>query len=212
MKPHVKTLRDLPKLFTTKGDDDMPKMFKKTPARLDALVQNIWHFQQLHQGATPTGTLLEHGVDLPAGSFTYYRNLLEMDERIALISHRPLRVTLKLSHPKNKAAIARKLRELEKLDQAPRQIAPELPFEGSPEPDTALVTAAYAVVNTLGSQAPDVDNATVAAASTYAEATDVLADAKVRVRQMLPRLLTMAEARDLIHELVERGYVVSKGR
>lgn len=213
MEPHVKDMRDLAQLFTTKeGGDDMLKMFKKTPARLDAIIQAIWHYQHIHNGLTPPVGLIETESDIPFGAFRHYRTILENSGRLDMISTRPFRAIIKSQEPHNKAAIARKRRELEKLGIAPHQIAPELPFKGCPDEFESAQPAQDPRVTLVAESVPSIDTATVAAASQWSDASDAFLDAKAKVRQLLPRLLKVAEVRDLIHELVERGYVVSKGR
>lgn len=213
MEPHVKDMRDLAQLFATKeGGDDMPTLFKKTPARLDAIIQVIWHYQHINNGLTPPVGLIETESDIPFGAFSHYRTILENSGRVDIISRRPFRAIIKSQEPHNKAAIARKRRELEKLGLAPHQIAPELPFKGCPDEFESAQPAQDPQATLVAESVPSIDTAMVAAASQWSDASDAFLDAKTKVRQLLPRLLKVAEVRDLIHELVERGYVVSKGR
>ena len=213
MEPHVKDMRDLAQLFATKeGRDDMPKMFKKTPARLDAIIQVIWHYQHINNGLTPPVGLIETESDIPFGAFKHYRTILENSGRLDMISTRPFRAIIKSQEPHNKAAIARKRRELEKLGLAPHQLEPELPFQGRPDEFEPTQPEQDPRVTLVAESVPSIDTAMVAAASQWSDASDAFLDAKAKVRQLLPRLLKVAEVRDLIHELVERGYVVSKGR
>lgn len=192
---------------------------KSTPERLDRLIQFIWDFQQKHDGETPSQALLAKHNDIGASGVGYWINLLVDQRRLHKISVRPFRATIK-DHPQNTTAIDRfkhirervetlHAEERERIREGPAASADVAEVAQDKEAVFASMPPRTAPSSTTVPQpqpcaAPVVEKYTVARAALVA--------AQKEVKAAMPQMLKIAESRDLVHELVERGYIVSKQR
>lgn len=154
----------------------------KTPGRRNAIVQTVFASLQLN-GTTPTRSEISAACDIPKSSLGPLFAELEEDGRIRVAGDRPLAIKIFPTHPKNRGII-RDWRKHHVTDQLKMDLDP--PFD------------------TMCGDTP----------------LDLTDDMLWRPEQgpeqppLTEPMYTMRNAPTsaLIYELVERGYVVSKGR
>lgn len=233
----VKDLSDIPLLFA-EGEIDMGAPKKTRAELLDKVIQFIWDYQEKHNGETPQQTVIERHVGIKGSGGFYYIALLVEEGRLNKISSRPFRVTI-TSHPKNASAINRfkRLRQKqEEHDEQERQrIREEQERNATAEQmqnDKAAVFAAasetmVAENENAPAEKPAIPlnqektesrawdrqlSSLVQSADRYVTASDQYRAAQRALKSEMPRLIKFADERDLVFELVGRGYTVSKNR
>lgn len=247
--PHnrVKSLRDLPKLFAKpERTKTMGVTRHKTPERLDKIIQFIWNYQRNHAGESPP-SLKMISENLPEIiSMRWYIGLLEQEGRLEIVGVRPLKVVINRDHPKNKAAINRFMKLLERAEAleaaaAPQPVTVEEEHQAIVAREAETATADQVETDHLSEQefhdwaaekeepsletmlhnwgeAPPAQDTVrtmeehqLSRSITRAtEAQRTLDRENTVIGSAMPQLLKIADTRDLLSELVERGYVVSK--
>jgi len=198
---------------------------KTTPEVLDKIVQFVWDYQDKHNGDTPTIEAIGRHVGFSGQSGGYFIGLLIDDGRFNKISSRPFRVTI-ADHPMNKSAISRwkrirdqierdeaaerdrirqeqdKAAQGEQLQQDKQALFsamttepghPLVPASLSPQPQQALDFAGPAVER-------------------FNDTRKAMREAQSGVKAAMPQLLKLADERDLVFEVVQRGYSVQRAR
>lgn len=236
----VRDLRDIPLLFT-EGEDEMGAPKKTRAQLLDKIIQFIWDYQDRHNGETPKLEVIGRHVGVAPSGMGYYAGILVDDGRINRISVRPFRATL-TTHKDNQRAIEsfKRLRDrIERANEHEReQIRERQEQERVTEQRVADKSAVFAaagdtVVDTLPVQTTVAPLERPAIAKNWdrqmglaphsqtadGQKLDAFDDAQARLRavnkevkSMMPRLLKIADERDLVFELVSRGYRVDKVR
>ena len=117
----VRALDEIPHLFleTAEGEEIMPN-WKRTEERLDKAIQFIWNYQRLHGGDTPKMLTIGQNIginDWKTGTSYFIAKLVDAG-RLDKISSQPFRASINMNHPKNRSAIHRFQRLLEKQEQA----------------------------------------------------------------------------------------------
>lgn len=240
MPRSVRDLRDLPLLYVVRGENEMGAPKKTRAELLDKMIQFIWDYQDRHNGETPMLNVVGRHVGVEHAGVGYYINLLVDEGRLSRIGARPFRVTI-TEHKENQKAIDRfkRIRErLERADEAERQrIRNEQEHLRESEQRAEDSTAALNLVgddtvvadrsktevevtpfrmSEVGKVARNWGRQSHSEAMTPIERFD---DAQARVREvnrevkaMMPKLLKITDERDLVFELVSRGYRVDKVR
>lgn len=217
---------------------------KRTPELLDKLIVTIWSYQQEHK-TTPPSRLLLNEIGVGRG-FSYYRDMLEEQGRLKVLSVKPLHAVV-LDHPANTKAIMNHLAEEKRRLAAPPTPEPAPTPEPEPEPEVqtrdyaaefaadyedATVTVGQAFgrkVAELQVDAPPLaegDTYTVSGLNisvepeptpepmTYGDISARTATAAEMLRHVgkTPDRSGLADYKtgELILELIERGYTVSK--
>jgi hypothetical protein len=233
MKHGVHDFRDIPLLFV-EGEVDMGAPKKTRAELLDKIIQFIWDYQDKHNGETPSQVLIERHAGIHTNGGSYYMAMLVDEGRLNKISSRPFRVTI-TEHPANKKAIDRfkRFRErMERADEAERQrIREEQEHNAVAEQRQSDRDAVFAsaddtmVVEDRPAPAPErpaipLENRgehqtiapLVAKAARYVDTNDQHRVALRELKTEMGRLIKLADERDLVFELVGRGYTVSKTR
>lgn len=216
---------------------DMGATYKRTHEKLDKIIQFIWDYQRQHNGETPKmvtiGTHL--GITNPEVSTSYFIAKLVDEGRIHKISSRPFRATINDDHHLNKKAInswKRLLEAREKAEEEERQRIRERQATERQQEDRAAVFEAVEAEQVpaaaihdarpeprttapLPSQAwreptPQAINGEVDTVFRFNQARTELRDAQKAIKAAMPQMIKVAETRDLLSEIIERGYVVSK--
>lgn len=181
---------------------------KNTPERLDKLVQFIYHYQQQHAGETPSRSVIANNTDIPADSVSWFIKLLVDDNRLERISNKPWRVRL-LEHPKNRAAIRRLEKALAAATEAEQAAAANVPAD---EPLEAPPVATSDAAPVPPTPAP-AENYPPQHGMNWNEAATIIArhggDLDLIASTFIIRT---AKNGDLLAELIDRGYTVSKTR
>lgn len=231
MAQAVRDFKDIPHLFVVEGESDVTGQRKSTPEKLDKIIQFLWDYQQKHNGESPNQTVIGRHVGINENGIGYWLSLLIDDGRLSKISGRPFRATI-TEHPKNTKAIDRfkrllvykeemEAKERERIREKQAQEADadqrnndkNALFENtSPPPadrETTLVPQLVAVR----------ERPVVQEADNTKDRLDRFVDAHAQVRaidrdvrELMPKLLKVASERDMVYELVLRGYTVTKGR
>lgn len=233
----VKTFEEIPFLFSdNEEENDMAdgrkghtKIKKKDiPAHKDRIIQFIWDYQQKHSGDTPTNTAIAQHMGQTPGPMRLWLNRLYDDKRIDIIATNPLRITV-LDHAKNTNAIERfkrlsKMREeheeREREQIRERQAQDKAAEEAMAEQERRNAVSAELLGNTLNEAPPKADfempqtrpaNDPVSDAVVgYTRAARASEEMEPYIKAVMHRLLPLAESRDMVAELVERGYTVTK--
>jgi hypothetical protein len=234
----VRDFRDIPLLFT-EGEGKMGSVRKTTPERLDKIIQFTWEYQQKHNGETPTLEVIGRHVGVAAQGMGYYATMLVDAGRIDRISVRPFRATINMHHPANVKAIERYKRLLAKKEEheenerqrirneqdhvraseqltSDREAIFEVAGAGTVVADRAEAEVRHAP-ETRSFMASDnrppapMQDPDVAKVHRFNEAHSEVRAANRDIRQLMPRLLKIADERDLVMELINRGYTVKKG-
>jgi Mn-dependent DtxR family transcriptional regulator len=221
-------LKETPKMKTpgTRGPA------KKTLIALDKMVQFIWDYQQKNGGDTPKLTTIAQnaGVTNPS-SATIFMNRLIDDGRVNKISSMPFRVTL-TDHPANRRAIesfkrlraAKETFEAQERDRIRARQTEEAAITQLEQDKQALFTAADtqlmekpATVPTMEQPYGKTEQEPVArttdphaAVARFLAARQETTLANKDLKRVMPQLVKVADTRDLMVELIERGDVVSK--
>jgi hypothetical protein len=237
MPGSVRDLRDLPLLYVVKGEDDMGAPKKTRAELLDKIIQFIWDYQDRHGGDTPQQNVVARHVGVDPGGIGYYIAILVDEGRLNKISPRPFRVTI-TDHKDNQKAIDRFKRIRERLERADalerdriREEQGQLRETEQRETDRSAALAlvaeapAPASSDTVVVERPaiarnwDRQLQPPAAKHETEDRLDQFTDAHARVREinkevkaMMPKLLKITDERDLVFELVSRGYRVDKVR
>jgi hypothetical protein len=233
----VKDFSDIPLLFV-EGEVDMGAPRKTRAEKLDQIIQFIWDYQDKHEGATPSQTLITRQCGLVSGGGFYYINLLIDEGRLNKIASNPFRATI-TDHKDNKRAIERfqrirKLREQEEereRDQIRERQAQEAETGQRADDKQALLeTVTDTAVAEDRSPPPSPTPAPerpltylekhmgpqvaplIGKADRYVTASEQYRTAQRELKTEMPRLIKFADERDLVFELVSRGYTVSKAR
>lgn len=194
---------------------------KSTPERLDKMIQFIWDYKRQHNGETPSQMLIGKQIAVDPTGVGYWVSLLVAEGRLHKISPRPFRCMIIDSHPKNKDAIRRFERILARVESehaAERDgIRAEQARNGATEQAESDTNAALEMVDAAKADvvpAPTVPVVTLPTRNfdpePYRAARAVLVDRQKEIKSMLPVWVKLAETRDLLCELVERGYAVSR--
>jgi hypothetical protein len=229
----VRSFDDIPLLFVSEGEEEMGATRKKTPERLDKIIQLIWDYQDKHNGETPTMTFIGNHIGVQATGVGYWINLLVDDGRLDRISSRPFRTTI-TEHPKNKSAIDRwkRLRAIKERDEEAerdriREEQARTAQTEQRERDRATVLEAAVDQVAAPSQRPPSEmeiwerqtgrtptkpDPLIGAIDSYATKRSDYYAAQRAVKAEMPKLLKIADERDLVLELVNRGYTVAKNR
>jgi hypothetical protein len=232
----VKDFQDLPELFIeeTEKEKTMGATHKKTAQTLDKMVQFIWDYQDKHEGATPTLTTVANHVGVKnSASATYFMNKLVDDGRVDKISSMPFRVSI-TDHKDNQRAIAsfQRLRAMkEQFEDGEREkIRAEQDRLKRADEREANKTELYAAHNTQVTERPTEtimapttttpapgfatrvrpENPTTEPIGRFLAARQEATLADRDIKSVMPQLIKVADTRDLMFELVTRGYVVSK--
>lgn len=219
-------LKETPKVTMTRGPH------KKTLIALDKMVQFIWDYQEKHGGETPKLNVIAQnaGITNPS-SATLFMNRLVDDGRINKISSTPFRVTL-TDHPTNKRAIesfkrlraAKETFEAQERDRIRARQAEEATTAQLEQDKQALFTTHDAQVMEKPATVPPAEmpygkereltsqtnTDPYAAVARFLAARQETTLANKDLKRVMPQLVKVADTRDLMVELVERGYVVSK--
>ena len=217
--------------------------WKRTEERMDKAIQFIWNYQRYHGGDTPNMVTIGQNIgisDWKTGT-PYLIARLVGEGRLDKISSRPFRATINMNDPKNKAAIHRFQRLLEKQEQAEAEerqrilerqntdrilkqrqemsaaVTPETQKSSAARsrdasPSTAALWHHHGTGGGQLAQAIEAERngENVDTICRFNEARISLRDAEKLIRQAMPQMIKVAATRDLLNELVERGYVVSK--
>lgn len=216
----------------------MGATYKRTHEKLDKIVQFIWDYQRQHNGETPKQvTIGTHiGLTNPAISTSYFIAKLVDEGRLHKISARPFRATINDDHVQNKKAInswKRLLAAREEAEEQERQRIREQQAKHFQQEDRTAVFEAVEAEQVpasrvhdarpteprtpapLPSQAwreptPQAINGEVDTVFRFNQARTELRDAQKAIKAAMPQMIKVAETRDLLSEIIERGYVVSK--
>jgi hypothetical protein len=237
MQRSVRALSDIVELYTVQeeGAEDMGAPRKNRAERLDKIIQFIWDYQDRHAGLSPTLEVIGRHVGISAQAIGYYITILVDEGRLDRITVRPFRGRIIESNKQNQKAIDRFKRLREKMDEHHaeerdriREEQERLARADQREKDR---TAALALVETK----PEVESIpssfnvserpaiarnwerqmhpeTMTTMERYDQAQADLKSVNKEIRMMMPRLLKVADERDLVLELVNRGYRVDKVR
>lgn len=242
MAAAVRDFSDIPLLFVVdEGEKKVPGQRKTTPEKLDKIIQFVWDYQDKHNGITPTLENIGRHVGISGQGTGYFVNILIDDGRLNKISGRPFRATIVEDHPKNRSAIMRFKRIREKIEQAEeaernriREEQAQLVRADQREADKQALFSAVEpaqVRDEVTAEVKTMERPAIATAweeqtdtrqrplSPEAQTVQRYSDAETRrrevtreVKQMMPKLLKVADERDLVYELVTRGYTVSRQR
>jgi hypothetical protein len=240
----VKSLNEIAHLYLKAegGDEDMPN-WKRTEERMDKAIQFIWNYQRLHGGNTPRMVTIGQNIgikDWKTGT-TYFITKLVDEGRLDKISSQPFRATINMSHPKNRSAIHRFQRLLEKQEQAEADERQDIRERQETERILANRQEVFAAASAELEDGPAIrihdhgprtpapgpdreaggqqliprseaqrNGETIDSILRFNEARTSLRDAEKVIRQAMPQMIKVAATRDLLNELVERGYVVSR--
>lgn len=212
----VHSFQDLPQLFTQERKRVMGYQQKKTPELLDRIVQIVWHFQQLHGGATPSREVIanEIGGKITLNSITYYiTKLVEQDRLERIGTHAPLRLTIR-HHTKNTAAINRYKKLLEKIDHLEAKAEASKPAPAQTETPTSPAAqiepaAPPEISRDIGPRKSFVPERQM----NWNEAQQIVAAHGGNLQLIAESyIIKTSRAGVLLEELLERGYTISKGR
>jgi hypothetical protein len=204
--------------------------WKRTEERMDKAIQFIWNYQRYHGGDTPNMVTIGQNIGIS-----------DWKTGTPYLIARPFRATINMNDPKNKAAIHRFQRLLEKQEQAEAEerqrilerqntdrilkqrqemsaaVTPETQKSSAARsrdasPSTAALWHHHGTGGGQLAQAIEAEGngENVDTICRFNEARISLRDAEKLIRQAMPQMIKVAATRDLLNELVERGYVVSK--
>ena len=210
---------------------------------MDKVIQFIWNYQRLHGGETPRMVTIGQNIgikDWKTGT-TYFITKLVDEGRLDKISSQPFRATITMSHPKNRSAIQRFQRLIEKQEQAEAEERQGIRERQETDRILASRQEVFAAASAELREVPaiGIDNARAPTRAPgpdqephrqqlisvvepqrngenidtilrFNEARASLRDAEKVIRQAMPQMIKVAATRDLLNELVERGYVVSR--
>jgi hypothetical protein len=220
----VHDFREIPLLFVSEGEKKMGATRKTTPEVKDKIIQFLWDYQDKHNGDTPAQVVIGRHSGINPSGIGYWLGLLIDDGRLNKISSNPFRATI-TDHPKNKSAIERFKRLRQRIEDANerereqiRQRQAEDAQTEQLQQDRAAVFAAAPTVEALPAPVAGNNGAPVVAAPEV-QAIDRLArtrgdylHAQKAVKSEMPKLLKIADERDLVFELISRGYTITKVR
>jgi hypothetical protein len=218
----VKDFSDIPLLFA-EGENDMGAPKKTRAELLDKFIQFVWDYQQKHNGETPTLVTVGQNIGIKGGGEGYYTSILIDEGRLNRISVRPFRATI-TDHPKNTSAIGRYKRLLAKkeaFEAAERErIRAEQASNAEASQRAEDKEAVFAAISdsvdvqkapALAEERPAIPLAPlVKVADRYVGASDQYRAAQRALKTEMPRLIKFADERDLVFELLNRGYTVKK--
>lgn len=234
--PPVKDLKDIPYLFVTEREEGKERKMgftrKSTPERLDKIICTIWDYQQKHNGETPTMTFIGNQIGVHAQGMGYWINMLVDEGRINRIGERPFRATI-TDHKDNTKAISRfislrgrkealeaeerdRIRERQEEERRSEQLRTDhAKVLDAAKAELVPVQEAYSEVSAPERSLPTpVERPAMFADATafgsYDAARKQLRDEGRRLKPLMPSVIKLAETRDLMLELIERGYQVSK--
>lgn len=239
MATKVRALSDIVDLFVMEeGEKNMGGPKKTRAELLDKMVQFIWDYQDRHGGDTPRVNVIERHLNIANAGGGYYIAILVDQGRINKISSHPFRVTI-TDHPLNLKAIDRfkKIRErLERADENERkQIRERQEREAAEEQRATDHNAALALVGQPHSDTVVADtpapvkvferpaiarswerqmdpNSETDRLTEFTNAHTRVREINKEVKALMPKLLRIADERDLVFELLSRGYRVDKVR
>jgi hypothetical protein len=222
----VYDFRDIPLLFMSEGEEDMGAPRKTRAELLDKIIQFIWDYQDKHSGTTPKMGVIGNHLGNAGTSINYYIALLVEEGRLNKISSHPFRATI-TDVPANKSAISRFKKLRERMDAADarerERIRENQEHERENEQRASDREAALALISDV-SEAPTVSSAPmparrtvspdpiIAAVDSYSRNRSDYYAAQKAVKAEMPKLLKIADERDIVFELVSRGYTVAKNR
>lgn len=218
----VKSLDDIPELFVTKGENEMGWTRKNTPEKLDKIIQFIWDYQDKHNGDTPNVSVIGRHVGIDPTGMGYWITMLVDQGRLDKISSRPFRATI-TPNPKNASAIDRFKRIRERIAQSEAEERDRVRAEQDEQRQREQTLENRNAALSLSE--PAVLSETVTAEVVHDDRVQPddrlfkFTDAHARVREvnrevkaLMPKLLRVADERDLVFELLTRGYRVDKVR
>lgn len=230
MASAVRDLRDIPLLFVNEGEEKMTGLRKTTPEILDKIIQFIWDYKQKNNDVTPAASVVERNVgNMASGSIYYFMTMLVNDGRLNKISSKPFRVTI-TDHPKNTKAIERFKRLLAKKEEFEAQererIRAEQEKSRTDEERERDRQALFSAVEPAPAQRDEnrgevvvmerppvpVETALRSNVDRFLGTSAEYRAASRDLKKDLPKLLKIADERDLVYELVSRGYTVSRQR
>jgi hypothetical protein len=226
MASAVRDFKEIPLLFVKEGDEEVTGRRKTTAEVLDKIIQFIWDYKQRHNDETPAASVVERHVGgVGRGSIYYFMSMLVDEGRLNKISSKPFRVTIS-SHPKNASAIERFKRLLAKKEQVEAEERDRIRAEQEQtreveqrEADRQALFSATAVSDNANAEvavkerpAPSTQDAIIPATERFLNAGREYRAASRDLKMDMPRLLKIADERDLVYELVSRGYTVARTR
>lgn len=178
---------------------------KTRAATLNRIIEFIWSYQQTHHGDTPTTAVSARELELSSSSLHYYLGVLAESGRIDRVSIRPPRIFI-TQHPLNLEVMQTWVAKQPAVADA-QLTEKRAALQSTVEP-AANVPSSSAENVAVPAQPTPLAEAINARTALQAQLTNTTEWLKPNMRDLLP----LTDTRDLIFELISRGYAIEQSR